>query len=157
MTSTSVFLEEELGNVETMADIQSAVKSVLRFPKYVVAYPKIVIEALSQLYMEYNKAFSILVETNREWATDYQYCMGQEWPINHFVQIDMAGLPQPLLHTITSMSVEEVRELLRRYIFEIENSLAMYQILMRTFSFNGEPTALDTLLRRSLAVMCQEQ
>ena len=141
----------ELGRVEQMTDIRSAIGSILRFPAYKIAYPAVVNEALGQLYMECNRAFGPLVEANREWTTDYQYCVGADGqPVNYLVQIDMVGLSQVFLDAAVGMSVDDVRELLRGVIFEIENSLAMYQILERTFSYGGSSTAFSKCFRASL-------
>ncbi len=109
--------------------------SFMTVPEYRTRYPRSVIDALGQLYQEYNQAFAPLVEQNREWDTDYQFCRQPNgWPMNGWVQIDMAALSSAFLERAEHLSVATVKELLRRQIFEIENSLAMYQLLERIFS-----------------------
>lgn len=111
-------------------DIKSVKSPFYTFPDYVSHYPCVVIEALKQLYIEYNDCFRLLVEANREWDSDYQYCEQDGRYLNRWVQIDMMGLPDDFLATAINFSVEEMKEILRFRIFEIENSLAMYQVLM---------------------------
>ena len=96
-------------------------------------YPEVVIKALGSLYNEYNHAFKALVNMNREWTTDYQYCTLSDTPLNYCVQVDMVGCSSTFLEEACHMSKEEVREILRGKIFEIENSLAMYQLLAKLF------------------------
>jgi hypothetical protein len=107
-------------------------------PDYKVSYPDIVIRALEVLYLEYNKAFSSLAEINSEWDTDYQFCVDQNGNTsNYAVQIDMSSLTPNFLEKAPNMPFDEVVEVVRNQIFEIENSLAMYQLLERIFSENG--------------------
>ncbi len=142
----------ELGPVVRMEGIKSSLGPFFSLSEYRVRYPETVIRALGELYAEYNCAFSPLVEANREWETDYQFCRFPDGsPANFGVQVDMVGLPQGFLEEASSMSVDEVREVLRRLIFEFENSLAMYQLLERTFSFAGEETFFRRNFRVSLA------
>jgi hypothetical protein len=102
---------------------------------YRVAYPEVVIGALGDLYREYNQAFELLVEANRECSDDYRYCRERDGSyVNHGVQIDMVGLGDDLLEEFARLSRKRVREILRRRIFEIENSLAMYPVLQDFFS-----------------------
>jgi len=135
----------QLGNVVVRTDIKSSLSPFLVLPEYRTQYPEVVTQALVNLYAEYNRAFNPLVKANREWDTDYQFCMtSNETPINRWVQIDMVGLPDGFMKTATNFNEEDVREALRKRIFEIENSLAMYQILENLFS-NGQQ---DTLFKR---------
>jgi hypothetical protein len=120
-----------LGAVEVRNDIRSSLAPFHALPEYRVRYPDVVVDALCQLYMEYNQAFAPLVEANREWEADYRHCIVGDLPKNLWVQIDMVGLPQHFLDQAPSLDVGRVREMLRGAIFEIENSLAMYQLLER--------------------------
>ncbi len=119
--------------------IRSSLSPFLALPGYNISYPGVVVRALESLYGEYNAAFGNLVEKNREWDTDYRYCMTgpDDSPVNIAVQIDMLGLPLGFLDYRALCRLEEreeeVREVLRGRIFEIENSLAMYQLLERIF------------------------
>lgn len=110
---------------------QSSMGSFQTFPDYRVTYPEVVIEALGELFEEYNLSFLPLVEANREWDTDYQYAFHDGLPTNYAIQIDMLGLTESMLHEMESMSLGQVREALRVQIFEMENSLAMYQLLCK--------------------------
>lgn len=123
----------ELGPVVTRTDIRSSLSPFHHFPEYKVSYPQVVIEALLDIYREYNTAFTPLVEANREWATDYQHSLQAGVPINWSVQIDMIGLTDDFLTKSNHLQFEAVRESLLRSIFEIENSVAMYQLLERLF------------------------
>lgn len=147
----------EVGKIVERTDVQSSIGPFHFVPEYKVHYPVKVIQALSELYQEYNMAFTDLVEKNREWPTDYQYCMFGPGgtPVNCGVQIDMVGLTPEFLEAAPGMSLAEVKEFLRRHIFEIENSLAMYQLLEKSFwdgrnSFFKERfrAALDELRQR---------
>mgnify|MGYP001561558124 FL=1 len=145
-----------LGNIVVRTDIRSSLGPFRVFLDYRTTYPEVVIKALGNLYEEYNRAFTPLVAKNREWETDYQRCMLGGAPINWCVQIDMVGLPEAFLWEIVEMSEEVVREILRKGIFEIENSIAVYQLLENFFSRNGQDsffkirfrTVLDDLRRR---------
>ncbi len=145
-----------LGPVMQRTDIKSSMGPFHFYPEYGVQYPEVVTQALSNLYAEYNQAFAPIVEANREWDTDYQYATDQTgMPVNSFVQIDMVGLPDSFLAHAQNASVEEMTEALRGNIFEYENSLAMYQLLERVFSQDGQPSNFDTQFRASLDVLRQ--
>ena len=115
-----------------------------------VHYPQKVLQALAGLYTEYNHAFTPLVVENSENDTDYQHIMKSGEPINGWVQIDMVGLPDGFLHEAEDMTVEEVTETLRGRIFEIENSLARYNLMQGIFQKEDEGTRFDTYFRASL-------
>lgn len=147
---------DTLGNIVVRADIQSSLGPFRTLPDYIIRYPKVVIEAMSNLYDEYNRAFAPLVAANREWETDYQYCMPGGVPINWFVQIDMVGLPEAFLQEAAEMPEEIIREILRTRIFEIENSVAMYQLLENLFSRNGRDSFFKTRFRTALGDLRQQ-
>lgn len=127
------------------------------FPEFKTEYPPVVINALAQLYDEYNQAFTSLVERNREWPTDYQYAMKPNGtPLNRWVQIDMVGLPVDFLEKAEAMDVDEVRESLRGNIFEIENSLAMYQLLENLFANAKGESVFNQQFRQSLDDLREE-
>ncbi len=141
-----------LGPVVTRTDIQSSVGPFLMLPEYRTQYPEVVIRALGELYAEYNAAFQPLVEANREWDTDYQYCLHGEnkSSVNYAVQVDMVGLPDSFLQAVAGLSVADVREALRGQIFEIENSLAMYQFMERIFSKGQQASVFQGRFRAFL-------
>lgn len=133
---TNEHAELSLGPVATRTDIKSSFGQFRTLPGYRIAYPDVVVQALGELYQEYNLAFNPLMEANREWGSDYRHCMMNGNPVNFVVQIDMVGLSQAFLDAIAPLPVQEVREILRGRIFEFENSVAMYQLLERLFQ-NG--------------------
>lgn len=122
------------GSVVEKIGIQSSLSPFYVLPDFKVRYPETVIRALGEAYMEYNGAFIRFVRANREWQTDYQYAMPSGYPMNFAVQIDMMGLSDDFLQAAAEMREEEVLEILRGKIFEIENSIAMYQLLENLFS-----------------------
>ena len=140
-----ISITAQLGSVMEKTDIRSTEGPFLVLPEYRTQYPGTVTRALANLYAEYNQAFAPLVMANREWSTDYQSCISPEGtPINGWIQIDMVGLPQAFLDAAPSLDPNEVRETLRGKIFEIENSLAMYQLLANIFAFDSQ----DTLFKK---------
>ncbi|PKL36384.1 hypothetical protein CVV38_00540 [Candidatus Peregrinibacteria bacterium HGW-Peregrinibacteria-1] len=132
----------KLGPVETRNGLKSSIDHYKIMPEYKVQYPEIVIRALGKIYEEYNQAFVPLIEKNREAESDYESCLvGPDGgPVNYAVQIDMVGLPDVFLNMSENLSLDEVISVLKGRIFEIENSLAMYQLLGKMFSngLNGE-------------------
>jgi len=96
-----------------------------------VKYPEVVVDLLGDIYQEYNRAFAPAIEKNREWDTDYQYCYINGEPVNYFVQIDMVALPSDFLRLVeqNTWPKEVLKEVLKRRVFELENSLAMYELL----------------------------
>jgi len=108
-------------------------------PEYKTTYSRTIVHAIAQLYEEYRVQFRRLIEKNREWSTDYQYLLDEKGnPIICAVQIDMSGFPPEFLEIAQQMSIDDVREIIRGRIFEIENSLAMYQLLMGLFRKSPE-------------------
>lgn len=120
-----------LGPVVLHEGIRSNMGPFQTFPEHSIGYPDSVKRALLELFGLYNGQFEALVERNREWATDYQFCREDGLTCNRWVQIDMAGLSPQFLLAAQSMDFSTVVEVVRRLIFEIENSLAMYQLLER--------------------------
>lgn len=123
----------ELGPPILVQGVNSTVGPFHTFtgPTAKVVYPDVVVRALGVIYAEYRAAFGRLIEANREWATDYQYCEGQH---NFTVQIDMAGLPQWALNELAKLPLDDVVEYLRTVIFELESSIAMYPLLSKMFA-----------------------
>lgn len=132
-------------------DIKSTTGPFLVLPDYKIQYPNTITHALSMLYSEYNAAFGPLVEANKEFTTDYQYCVDSAGtPVNYFVQVDMVGLPDGFITRSTDMDVATVSEVLRRRIFEIENSLAMYSLIEGMFSYDDRDSFYKQNFRNSL-------
>ncbi len=140
-----------LGKLLLRQDFESSLGSFATLPGYKTQYPAVVVEALGNLYREYNQQFARLIEANREHATDYQYAFDKNGqPLNYFVQIDMVGLPAAFLKLAATRSEPEVRGALRGRIFEIENSLAMYQLLENVFATPGGSSLFQMGFRRAL-------
>jgi hypothetical protein len=132
--------------------LQSSLSPFCVLPDYKARYPATVRTALANLYREYNEAFAPLVEENREWREDYQFAVDDRGcPCNFAVQIDLVGLDEEFLATAAGLSEPETRKLLRRKIFEVENSLAMYQLLERLFFQEGEGSVFHRGWRAALA------
>lgn len=161
-TSLDQFITEpaviELGPKSIQANIETTIGPFEYLPAYKINYSEVITSALADVYAEYNQAFGALIEANKEWGTDYQYCKTgpNGSPVNHFVQIDMVGLPDDYLHTVTTMDRKKVREDLRKAIFEIENSLAIYQILEGIFSDNEQASFFGKRYRESLNALRQQ-
>ena len=144
------FGSARLGFVTERADIESSLGPFKAYLDYTTVYPSVVVEALINLYCEYNRTFVGLVAANREWNADYQYCNDGVMPVNWVVQIDMLGLDETFLAQATTMCEEEVREMLRQSIFEIENSIAMYSLLGKQFSRGNQVSFFSTRFRAVL-------
>lgn len=140
----------KLGDIVLRHDIQSTDAPFHEATEYLVEYPPVVLSALAELYAEYNDAFASLIEANREWPTDYQYATSNGAGLNRWVQIDMVGLDPKFLASTASMSVAEVREVLRRRIFEIENSIAHYGFLSEIHGSPDQPTPWGQQFKSSL-------
>lgn len=145
-----------LGQTALRTDVRSTIGPFHYLPEWGEQYPQPVVDALGNLYAEYNDAFAPLVEANREWATDYQYCERSDGrTANYFVQIDMVGLPPKFLRDAASADPMEVARMLRHGIFEIENSVAMYQLLERIYANETGDSEFKTRFRVSLNALRQ--
>lgn len=143
--------QTNLGEIQAREDIHSTLSPFLYSREYKSHYPKTVTNALENLFAEYNRAFIPLVSSNRESETDYQFATSElGTPINYFVQVDMVGLPDEYLRMASSLNEVLVREVLRRNIFEIENSMAMYGLLQGIFSNNEGESLFRNRFRASL-------
>ena len=142
---------ERLGSIKPITDLKSTIGPCLTLPDSKVQYPAVVREALVSLFNEYNRTFVPLVEKNREHPSDYRYALGREnLPINYFVQIDMVGLTPRFLETAAKSGENAVRENIRRGVFEIENSIAMYQLLENVFARSGGDSLFKLGFRNAL-------
>lgn len=141
----------QLGEVVKNVDVASSMGPFQFLPGYQVQYPKVVVQALAELYMEYNAAFGPLVKKNMEWKMDYRYLLESGTPMNFAVQVDMVGLSDSFLDTAANSSKEDVKEVLRKNIYEIENSVAMYQLLENLFAKKEKSTFFKERFRTLLA------
>lgn len=141
-----------LGMLVERDDLSTTLGPFLYLPDYHTQYPRSVTEALGMLYAEYNAAFGPLVDANREAPTDYQHCVDPRTGqlTNYLVQIDMVGLPQDFLLDAQDADPHVVAQILRGRIFEIENSLAMYPLILGIYGREGQPSRFDTAFRRNL-------
>jgi hypothetical protein len=150
-------MERLPGEIVERNDIHSSLAPFRVAPEYKIKYPVGLLRALARLYVEYNEAFSSLVAINREWESDYRHIADRNGRVLNFaVQIDMAAADTEFLRATDTMPEDDLLSELRKRIFEIDNSLAMYQLLERLFPSSGWRTALDSLrkqLGRPIAVL----
>lgn len=141
-----------LGAHEVRFDIRSSMGPFHTLPEYKTNYSPTVVDALGSMYRKYNAAFGPIVEANREWDTDYQYAMVGPGgsPVSFFVQVDMVGLPTPFLDQAARSNPAAVEDAIRNGTFEIDNSLAMYQLLGKLFPRDGQPSRFQETLRAGL-------
>lgn len=144
------------GDIEENKEIKSSLGPFRTLPDYTIIYPKVVVESLCNLYEEYNKSFVSMVKANCESDADYNFCMSDGIPINYCVQIDMVGLSKKELERLSNMSETEVREILRKKIFEIENSIAMYQLLEKMFPGNGNGNGSDSFFKTHFRAILED-
>lgn len=124
-----------------------------RYFEYKIKYPSIIVKSLVDLYQEYNNAFKVLIEKNREWETDYQYCLDENnSPINYGIQIDMIALPEEFINYCQDKNPPKnvIKEVLRHKIFELENSLAMYDLSQSIFEDSEKKSNIRTGFREML-------
>jgi hypothetical protein len=139
-----------LGTLDPVTGVQTTLR-MGRVAAHPIQYPTVVLDALCELFTEYNKHFEALVEANREFSTDYRFARDTHGRLaNSFVQIDMLGLPPAFLTNLAGVDKRLVKDVLRHTIFEIENSLAMYQLLERMFVRDSGPSLFAIQFRRSL-------
>src|SRR5262249_2310780 len=144
------------GAIVERKDIRSSLAPFWVAPEYKIKYPDGLLRALTRLYVEYNDAFSTLVAINREWESDYRYVADRNSrALNFAVQIDMAAADADFLRAADAMPEHELLFELRKRIFEVENSLALYQLLERLFPAGGQRcsppgwrAALDSLRKQ---------
>lgn len=108
-----------------------------RFPE-VTIYPSSLVEAFKIILTNYSTAFDKLVKLRQERINPNCYNPAK-LDGNYFnfgFQIDLKGLPPDFLDEIRrgNYSPEQIAESLRYFIFEIENSLAMYGLMRGIFS-----------------------
>lgn len=140
-----------LGPTILRSDIKSSEGPFQFLPEYKIQYPEIVSRALINLFVEYNSAFTNLARENREWSTDYQYCFTSNGAaLNRWVQVDMPGLTDDFLENSTGLNINKVTKYLRGKIFEMENSVAMYQLSLKSFPQNNQPSIFENRWRFSL-------
>lgn len=132
----------DLGPASIRTGLEIGVPDPNIFPEYRIYYPEVVVQALANLFDEYNEAFEELALRNGEDAQAYRYNYQGSTPVNHFVQIDMMGLPEDFLARASQSSVESVQEVLRSRVFEIENSIAAYHLLSALFTSESRPVSM---------------
>lgn len=148
--------EQHLGVIRAISGVQTTLP-MGRVAQHTIRYPKVVVDALADIFNEYNTHFQPLVQANREFTTDYACTRdASDRFVNSFVQIDMLGLSPQFLTAASQLDRNVVREVLRGSIFEIENSLAMYQLLERVFSNDAGQTVFKMGFRRALDDLRQQ-
>ena len=139
-----------LGETIQRSEIPSCLGPFNTKAQYHIEMPAKVLKALMEITKEYNSLFSKLVEENLETENAYQYAFDKETQeyINYVFQIDMRALPQDFLITLDSYDLPVIKEVLKRSVFEFEDSLAMLNLLRQQFEINGESifrTNLDSV------------
>ena len=131
-----------LGRITVRDGIPSSYGEFKTFADYQVIYPLSVVTAIQELCKEYHTVFSKSVRAHTEASTDYQLLLmdNQTNYINLFVQVDMAGLSTDFIETTKHLDVYTVKELISGRVFEIDDSLAMYN-LMRGIHSGYKPSA----------------
>lgn len=150
-------VRQSMGEVALRTDIRSTDGPFTYFPDYETEYPHAVIEALGEIFMDYNEAFRPAVTANMEWPTDYQYAITPDGtPINRFVQIDTMGLKPDFLAKASTMNKEELRAALEAQICEIEGSIAGYDILGGMFADENGNSEFRSGFRHALQKLKEE-
>ena len=142
-------IEMDLGPTHTNHEIPSKLGPFMARHKHCVEMPVNVTNALLEITSEYNCAFSKIVEQNLEIPEAYQYALDKvtgEY-INLVFQIDMRALPQEFLISLNNYDVPVIKEVLKRSVFEFEDSLAMLNLLRMQFETNGVSQFRDGLDR----------
>jgi hypothetical protein len=139
---TSTPATADLGSMSIRSGLHIGIPEPKIFSEYRVYYPEVVVQALANLFEEYNDAFEDLALKNAEDAQAYRYNYENGAAVNHFVQIDMMGLPEEFLARASQSSVEAVQEVLRARVFEIENSIAAYQLLSELFISESQSASI---------------
>lgn len=142
-------IEMDLGPTDTRYDIPSKLGPFMVKNHYCVDMPVNVTKALLEITREYNTAFSRVVEQNLEIPDAYQYAFDKETSeyINLVFQIDMRALPIDFLITLDNYEIPVIKEVLKRSVFEFEDSLAMLNLLRMQFETNGVSHFKDGLDR----------
>ena len=135
-------IEMDFGETKQIIDIPSNLSPFLTKPNYIVEVPANVTQALLEITSEYNTIFSNLVKQNLETEKAYQYAYNQETGeyINYGFQIDMRAIPQEFFPILADNDIETIKEVLKRCVFEWEDSFAMLNLLRLQFEENGEST-----------------
>lgn len=142
-------IKKDLGQTDTRYDIPSTLGPFNVKKQHRVEMPVNVTQALLEITHEYNTAFSRVVNQNLEIPDAYQYAFDQETSeyINLVFQIDMRALPHDFLITLDTYEIPVIKEVLKRSVFEFEDSLAMLNLLRMQFETNGVSHFRDGLDR----------
>lgn len=140
---------EDLGRPHKRTDIPTTEPHFWMFPERRIIYPEIVQQGLINIYAEYNQVFTAATLRNREQDTNYQYCLTgpNGTAVNYFVQIDSVGLPIEFLERADEFTPQQVEDALRKTIFEVENSLARYNLMEGLFAYGGQPSIFSENFR----------
>ncbi|MEM1312185.1 MAG: hypothetical protein AAGF07_01840 [Patescibacteria group bacterium] len=142
------------GSMEpSRTDLETGEQERIGYPvflEYKTEYPTVVTEVLKEIYAEYRKSFIPLIEKNKEWDTDYQYCIDKDGtPIIYGVQMDMQPLLEGFLEKCSNndLTKDQIKQIIKNSIFEIEGSMAMTPLLEVLFRENGEETQFKFAIR----------
>lgn len=99
-------------------------------------YPENVKLALAEIYTEYVQEYQELVRLS--W-NKYPESINKEWKlVIPFVQIDMVYLPEKFLEAVKDYAPWLIKEVLKPFIFEIESSVAYYDLLSKIWTNSWE-------------------
>lgn len=133
-------LAVNFGETHVLQEIPSNLSPFLTKPDKVVEMPPEITAALLAITAEYNQVFSGLVKENLEIPKAYQYAYNPETQeyINYGFQIDMRAIPESFFEILKDEDFETIKEVLKRCVFEWEDSFAMLNLLRMQFAENGE-------------------
>jgi len=133
-------IEVNFGRTNVHHEIPSNLSPFLTKPSQVIQMPTVITEALLEITAEYNRVFSGLVKENLETDKAYQYAYNPETQeyINYGFQIDMRAIPESFFEILKNEEFETIKEVLKRCVFEWEDSFAMLNLLRLQFAENGE-------------------
>lgn len=126
-------LKLSLGYPEMIRFIPSyqGIEGFWRFPGKIV-YPPELIEALIIILNEYTNSFDKMIRV-KQGNDYYQPASFNGKFVNFGFQIDMRALPPDFLEEAKKMPPLELASFLKKVIYEIENSLAMYSLMRGLF------------------------
>lgn len=114
-------------------------------------YPDSIKVALWILFGRYAREFKNLVNITKDSLTSYQYCYTSGWDLMiPFTQFDITFLPEEFMKRMENIDPMILAEVLSPFIFEIESSIAYYELLSSITQVWNEVTSFGQGLREQL-------
>lgn len=132
--------------VITRNDIPSSYGKFKIFSNHQIIYPQCIIDALKGICRENERVVSDIAYQHTESPTDYRFLKlnnDRDDFINLFVQVDMGGLSDIFLADADKFPPHILSTILKNRIFEIDDSLAMYNLMRDIHSVDG-PSSFKT-------------